>query len=792
MAKILIVDDEKSIRRTLSEFLRADGYEVTEAAEAEAALEQLQAAEFDVVVTDIIMPRVTGVELLRRIHNTAPHVQVVMMTGEPTVETAAASLRAGAADYLFKPITKDAILRVVGNAMKLKTLTDAKRRLEAENRAHQENLERLVEARTQKLRASEEQAHELSRFNRAILDALFAHICVLAEDGTILAVNRNWQDFATANPLLGVSVGVGANFLAHHEAATGEATATAREVVQGLRAMVKSDLPEFEMEYPCRSPGGPLWFMLRATRFAGTGPLRLVVVFVNITERRRAEERLREQAQLIDLARDAIIVADLEGKPSFANPAAERLSGWKLEDWRDRSLRALFAAPADYDASMAHFRQHGDFSGDVRLVTKNGQDLYVHSRWTLLRDSAGNPKGVLSINTDITEKKALEKQFLRAQRLESLGQLAGGIAHDLNNVLAPILMSLEILREKYAESDDLAVIRNLETSAKRGAGIVKQVLIFARGVQGEKGPLQLRHLIKEMAHLIKETFPRSITLQTRVGTDLWVVSGDANHLYQVLMNLCVNARDAMPQGGKMTLAAENVSLDEMAARQMPHAKPGPYVVMRVADTGMGIPPENRDRIFEPFFTTKGPEQGTGLGLSTVLGIVKSHGGFIQVESKPGQGSEFKVYLPALPGQAEAAPSGGAPAIPKAQGELILLVEDEESVRSVTRSVLEKNGYRVLTARDGADGLALYAVNRAEVKLVLTDMAMPIMSGEAMIKVLKRLNPALKIIVVSGQNVGSGAIDPAQSGVQAFLPKPYTADTLLATVQEVLQCEGGKS
>ncbi len=415
MARILIVDDEKSIRQTLGAFLRREGYEVVETEDADVALQRLSEGEFDVVVTDIILPRVTGVELLRRIRAIAPDVQVVMMTGEPTVETASESLRAGAADYLFKPITKEAILHAAANAVRIKTLDDTRRRLEAENHAYQENLEQLVEQRTAQLRASEERAAEFARFNQAALDALTANICVLAEDGTILAVNEPWRLFAIANPPLPANAGVGANYLAVCEAVRGEDAATAREAVRGLRSVARGDVPEFSLEYPCHSPATQRWFRLRATRFAGAGPARIVVAHTNITVRKQAVEALRESERryqtLAETSPAGVFRTDPSGQTIYVNARWCELAGLSFDEALGEGwLRAIH--PEDREALVRDWmeaRKAGrSAEADYRLLRPDGSVTWVLGRAMPDRDAAGRLVGYVGTLTDITERKQAE------------------------------------------------------------------------------------------------------------------------------------------------------------------------------------------------------------------------------------------------------------------------------------------------------------------------------------------------------------------------------------------------
>jgi CheY-like chemotaxis protein len=328
----------------------------------------------------------------------------------------------------------------------------------------------------------------------------------------------------------------------------------------------------------------------------------------------------------------------------------------------------------------------------------------------------------------------------------------------------------------------------IETNAQRGSDIIKQLLTFGRGVEAERVPVQLRALVLDMAGIIRETFPKNITVRRETPPETWLVNGDATQLHQVLMNLCVNARDAMPEGGTLTLKLENHELDESFARMTPGARPGRYVCLSVTDTGEGIAPEHLDKIYDPFFTTKELGKGTGLGLSTVLGIVQSHGGFIRVQSQPGRGTQFKAYLPASE-TAQAQPASQANQhLPQGGGELVLVVDDEKSVRQVTRQLLERNGYRVIEAAEGADGITQYVAHQQEVQVVVTDLAMPVMDGPAFIRVLRRLNPQVRVIAVSGYQSKSSL--PADLGVpgEAHLSKPFSGAMLLQALQRVLHPE----
>jgi CheY-like chemotaxis protein len=318
----------------------------------------------------------------------------------------------------------------------------------------------------------------------------------------------------------------------------------------------------------------------------------------------------------------------------------------------------------------------------------------------------------------------------------------------------------------------------MERSAKRGVNLVKQVLSFARGAEGDRAPVQVAAIVNEVKAMADSTFPKNIAFETSIPKGLWNVIANPTQLNQVLLNLCVNARDAMPEGGRLDVTASNVEFDEQYAVMNRGIAPGRYVVIQVTDTGTGIPKEIIDRIFEPFFTTKEIGKGTGLGLSTVIGIARAHGGTVNVYSEPGKGSTFKIYLPAQTTTAEANAEDETAQLPRGNGELVMVVDDEASVLNITKQTLEAFGYRAIVAEDGAQAIALYALHRDKIAIVLTDMMMPIMDGAALISAICRINPKALIVAASGLSANDGATRTHGHRVRYFLPKPYSADSLL--------------
>lgn len=514
-------------------------------------------------------------------------------------------------------------------------------------------------------------------------------------------------------------------------------------------------------------------------------PFQYTAIRYEITERKLAEERMRQQASLLDQAQDAILVCDLKHQILYWNKGAEKIYGWSLEEVLGRSIDDVLPSAGGEMAQPQAAFEEDEWSAEVQQTTKGGQELIVVSRWTFVRNEQQQPDYILITNTDITEQRRSEEHLLRAQRMESIGTLAGGIAHDLNNILSPILMSVEMLQINAPDKETARWLSMIRENAERGADLVKQVLTFARGMDGERVSVQVKHILKDLIVVLNETFPKSVQVKFDIAPDLRPISADPTQIHQVLMNTCLNARDAMASGGTLRLTAENVDIDEDYARMNPDARKGPHILVVVEDSGVGMSADVVKRIFDPFFTTKELGKGTGLGLSTALTIVKGHSGFLNVYSEPGKGSRFSIYLPAIEKESDAAALEDIPSYPTGNGELILVVDDEDNIREITKATLEKFGYRVLTATDGTDAIVVFAQNSGEIKLLLTDMAMPFLDGPGTIRAVKRIKPAIKVVAMSGLTNVEQTAELELLAVNAFLTKPYTAEKLLTTLAAVL-------
>ncbi len=499
-------------------------------------------------------------------------------------------------------------------------------------------------------------------------------------------------------------------------------------------------------------------------------------------------KNVKTQAGLIDLSPDAILVRDLNDVIRLWNKSAEKIYGWTKEEAIGKKITELIYKPEQIDTYFEIKEitlKKGQWSGELEHRTKDGKTINVFARLKLLHDDRGNPTQIIVVNSDITEKKKLELILNRKQRLETIGQLASGIVHDLKNILQPILMGAEILRRRLKDESNLRIINIIELSVQRGRNLLNQILAFSKGMGGEKGVIQVKHLIREIEIILKETFPKSIKIEVEVPTNLLPIMADPNQINQILMNLCVNARDAMPNGGTLKIKAQNINLEKHYATQVPGIKPGPYILITVEDTGIGVPPEIIDKIFDPFFTTKEPGEGTGLGLSIVKNIVKEHGGFINVYSEVGKGTIFKVYLPALAEEVKVEVEHLEEEIPLGNGELILVAEDEISILEMLGSTLENNNYKVITAVNGAQALVKFAQRKNEIKLLIADLGLPIIDGVELIKTIQKIQPKAKIIAMSGLEIPISLPDISSLNISSLIQKPFDARTFLREVTKVL-------
>jgi PAS domain S-box-containing protein len=547
-----------------------------------------------------------------------------------------------------------------------------------------------------------------------------------------------------------------------------------------------------DFEYLSQRRETPRWYRMVGVKL-GDG---VAISYAEITARKFAEELLKTSAQRLGLATQALQAGIWErdlrtGRLTWDDRMYE-IYGQPKDAPIDYETWTRLVLPEDLarvqETVQAAIDSRSQSSIEFRVKLPDGSVRHIQGAEGVVLDDGGKVVRVVGVNLDVTDRKKLEQQFLQTQRMESIGRLSSGIAHELNNILAPITMSIELLQSTAVDPESRDILKTIAGSAQRGADIVRQVLSFARGVQGERIQVLPQALLKDLEQIVSSTFPKNIQLLSSCANDVWPILGDPTQMHQVLLNLCLNARDAMPNGGLLSLTAGNVVLDEHFAAMHIGAQTGPYVMLSVTDTGTGMPPALLDKIFEPFFTTKELNKGTGLGLSTVMGIVSSHGGTVNVYSEQGKGTTFKVFLPvalaSLDQQKKQTATGSL--MQRGNGETILVIDDEAAILAITRKTLLNFGYQVLTAGDGVEAVALYARDPSAVDVVLTDIMMPILDGPATIRALLRINPAVKIIAASGLNENGSAAKVDDKRVKRFLMKPYTADTLLGAIRKTLE------
>ncbi len=712
----------------------------------------------DLILADYALPQFTALDALRLLRESGREIPFIIVSGTIGEDTAVMVMKEGAADFLLK-----------------------------------DRLERLGRAVTQAL--------EQTRLRRERAEAQ-------------AALRRSEEDFRllfASNPLpMWVYDLTTLRFLAVNHAAVAHYGYSEEEFLDRTIKDIRppDDVPALMARVRLAEQGvrhGGVWrhvtkegrlIQVRITShpIQFRGQAAELILAQDVTQELENERALRESEerfrQVVENIREVFWMTDVAGSQLlYISPGYEAIWGRPAADLVAAPHRWIETVQADDRARIARAakekRATGDYDETYRIVRPDGTHRWVRERAFPVRGVDGAVLRIVGVAEDVTERKNLEGQFLRAQRMEAIGTLAGGVAHDLNNILAPVLMAASLLKEAAANPRDRDMLTMVERSAQRGADIIRQLLTFSRGLEGARGVLQPRHLLQEVETILRETFPRQIDLQVQIARDLWAVTADATQLHQVVINLCVNARDAMPDGGRLTLSAHNVEVDAREAAKWPDAKPGPYIAIAVGDTGTGIAPAIVEQIFDPFFTTKEVGKGTGLGLSTVTGIVTSHGGVLALATAVGEGSTFRVYLPALrhathddgPADGEVSRHG--------RGELILVVDDEASVREATSQVLTAHHYRVLTAANGREGLAVFLAHREEVALVLTDVMMPEMGGGTLVRSLRELKPGVKVVATSGLDPDSQNREFAALGPVEILPKPCSAGELLDVVRKQL-------
>ncbi|HTJ79881.1 MAG TPA: transporter substrate-binding domain-containing protein [Rariglobus sp.] len=649
-------------------------------------------------------------------------------------------------------------------------------------------LSRQVNRRTRSLRESEANLSSQRNFIDAVLENAGVVVVVLGPEGKICRFNH------TAEQLSGYHFREveGRRIWETGLLPSDEAEAIYKEAFLKIwKDAPLSKTGRYTNYWVSKSGERRLFDWFNTVLFDSHGHPEFVVgVGVDITERRQAEATLRDSEErfreVVENIQEVFWVSDSDNRVLYVSPAYEKIWGRPLDSFCESWLESIHEADRERVVKMAESASHDEArSNTYRIVRPDGGVRWIYAQVFPVKDASGAVIRTVGTARDITERKELEEQLLRSQRMDAMGSLVGGIAHDLNNIFAPVLMLSSTLKLTMTDERNRKLMAMLEQNAQRGAEIIRQLLTFSRGSAGTLSLIKPTELIEEVANIVRETFPREIACETTHDTVVaHTLLADSTQLHQVLLNLCVNARDAMPMGGKLTLSASNIALDEKALRLHPGALPGNYVKFDVADTGIGISADVIERIFDPFFTTKPIGKGTGLGLSTVLGITRGHGGFVTVKSFPGRGSVFSIHLPAS-GYELAADSSMDPSVPRAgAGKKILVVDDEPAICTATKFILENKGFSVLTAESGAEALLCLAAN-PETALVITDIMMADMNGITLILELRRRHSHLRIIATTGMIPDEMNRELAALGVTHILKKPSASHAILEAIEREL-------
>jgi PAS domain S-box-containing protein len=712
----------------------------------------LKHGNFDLILSDYTLHDFDGLSALELARQHCPAKPFIFLSGTIGEERAIEALKRGATDYVIKD-RPSRLVPAIRHALV---------------RADEE----------QRLRQTEEALHQNRERFRQITENVADLILMLDLTGRCLY----------CNPAYSIALGRPRDCEDHDVFA--DVHPDDRAEVQQLFERTAHSGASSRAEYRLVTANGSIRYVEAqnsVVRDAAGRTSQVLIVARDVTERRIASEKIRHQADLLDRAQDAILMRDMGDCITYWNQSAERIYGWRATEAQGRETTALWNEDhAQVEVARHATLFHGEWMGEMRQRSRAGVDLVMQSRWSLVRGKDGEATGFLVINTDIAEKKRLEAQFLRVQRTESIGLLAGGIAHDINNALVPIIVATDLLGPAISDPEGTQFLAAIRSSAQHGADLVRQLLAFARGAVGQQTELSIGALLEDFRIFVTQTFPRNVTVNVDVPADPWPVLADATQLKQVLMNLCINARDAMPDGGIISIRLETVRLDGNAAAALREVSAGPHVVITVKDTGAGMSPAVLEKIFDPFFTTKEVGKGTGLGLAAVRGIVKGHHGTITVESQPRHGTTFQIYLPALPRVTTVdTPHARADTSPQGEGQGILLVDDDPFVRDILASLLSTSGYRVLKASSGNEALALFHSHGPEIALVLTDVMMSDGDGFALVGDLRRRNYSVPIVVMSGMAGAGEYEDKARGHNVPLLAKPITRDALAKAVQKAL-------
>jgi len=621
--------------------------------------------------------------------------------------------------------------------------------------------------------------HYTTELFESIFDALPANAALLDQDGSIVAVNEPWKIFSKQNGG-GSDAYIGTNYLEICKRAASAGDVRVSGFVEKLECLLKGDVNLIEFEYPCHSPQTQRWFRLMAQTLEQDGKRFAILLHYDITDKKIAEFSLRRQAEILNSVNDAVIVVDMNDKITYANKAALDLYGWPKSEFVGKLAREILydQLPSDFEKKRAAVQTSGHWSGEAIQVNRSGKKLTVGARWSAIRNEDGF-EAILKVHTDLS----LVGQFLRAQRMQTIGNIVGGVAHDLNNILTPIMLLCESIQGGRDRNNAMAAAR-ISDLTDRASALLRQLLGFARGFEGERLRQNAQSLVEEAVSILKLSLPKEIRLNLEMSREPLEIQCNQIQIHQVLMNLCLNSRDAISDEGAISISVHREEMVYGAKAFVGEARPGSYACISVADSGSGISAQDLERIFEPFYSTKPISQGTGLGLSTCLGIVKSHDGFINVRSELGRGSIFSVYLP-LTGGVDLTADRKISNLKKLEYVRILIVDDETEIRTFLTNLLMTQGFDVVSASTGEEAIAALVNAEKPINLVITDMNMPGLSGSDLIRHLTQFQPGLRVIGMSGYEIQPAEFEKADDVVVGFLRKPFRSKEILGEIEKAL-------
>ena len=784
---ILVVDDEKELCAYIKRELYKEGYQVVVVHDGDEGLEYFKNNRVDVALVDLKMPRMDGLEMLKRCREITNDFVSIIITGYGDYETAIKALKLGVINYLKKPLLLDELVNAVNNSINMlllhRGLSARRRELEIETalkERYAKNLEKMVEERTREIR-------KLSDAVKAATES----IVISDLEWKITDVNEaTLKMYGTDNKedLIGKSL---FDFIAPEDR---ERTAA------GMKEVMEKGYIIDQEYHVIIKDGSKLPVEMSSSLMKGTDgkPMGFVSVTKDVTERKRVKAELEEAKtyaeDIIANFLDTLIVTDPDGNIRKANQAALDLLEYNEQELIGKPIGTIFAKEGAEelksfftDIPEALFKREVIRNYELTYVTKSGRRIPMSFNCSVMRDEKGEILGLVVGAKDISRTKEVEAQLRQTQKMEAVGQLSGGVAHDFNNVLTAILgcteLALMTVKEDNPLYQDLNEIRKASIHA---ANLTRQLLLFSRRQPMELIPVELNKLIKELFKMLNRLIGEDISLITDLEPDLWWVKGDKGTLEQVIVNLVVNARDAMPNGGKITIKIRNAHVDQGYCKDYRYARPGRFIFLSVQDTGTGMDQATIDRIFEPFFTTKASGKGAGMGLSVVYGIVKYHEGWVNVESSPDNGSIFGIYLPAVSRRPEEErKSPVSLEALRGRGERILLVEDEEVVREFATRVLSRNGYAVFTAANAQEAIDIFQKKGNNFDLIFSDVVLPDGSGPKLVEQLLKLKPGISVLFTSGYSDEKSDWRTIRKGGHLFLKKPYLLADLLRTMRDAL-------